>query len=106
MRKIERISIDGADREPGATGQGPEHAPKGRLESADRAFGERWADGGSDCGSGRQELADDSTLAPPPCGRGDRGAFHRTVEDHRASATKKLAVKNKVELTRLVASSF
>jgi DNA-binding NarL/FixJ family response regulator len=32
------------------------------------------------------------------------GLSHRTVEDHRASAMKKLAVKNKVELTRLVAS--
>ena len=34
------------------------------------------------------------------------GLSHRTVEHHRASAMKKLAVKSKVELTRLVASSF
>jgi RNA polymerase sigma factor (sigma-70 family) len=34
------------------------------------------------------------------------GLSHRTVEDYRASAMKKLAVKSKVELTRLVASIY
>ena len=34
------------------------------------------------------------------------GLSRRTVEDYRASAMKKLAVKGKVELTRLVASSY
>jgi transposase len=45
------------------------------LESADRAFGKRWADGGSDCGGSGQEPADGSPLAPPLYGRGGRGAF-------------------------------
>jgi len=33
------------------------------------------------------------------------GLSHRTVEDHRASAMKKLDVKNKIELAHLIASS-
>jgi hypothetical protein len=71
MRKIERISISAADHERlQRFVREPKYAAEGGLEGASRVVGERWTDGGGDCGGGKQEPADGPPLAPPLRGEG------------------------------------
>jgi hypothetical protein len=71
MRKIEQISIGAADRERlERLARDRNTSQKGGLEGADRAVGQRWLGGDGDFGSGWQERADGTPVAPSLCCQG------------------------------------